>query len=527
MLEEIIAGFLSLFSAFTFDPPHFSRQKVNLTGVGVEKLDESSLGEDETPTLATDYGTFKDTTISSSWSEYVHDINEGEIQMKPTFLQSITRSLKANLSITLAVFLLAAIGISFIYFDLRTCDLCFEWRSGNNTTPFSIMRIKLIGDCIEGFFLNLWFPASLIILFGWSEFKQHFFSTVYVGIVVGLMATLYLTFLLLFDLYDTNVVYRIPGNMLFATGLIIGSLIVVRKIREIHPNVSYSDVQIMAVVSVEFLASFAIAMYYRYLAVPWFNALENEMYKFIVATLTPVLTVFPIALCKHMALRRSSEIIDPKRSFILVYFMRGASIALYRVMQADFKNLWMFIGLSLFSGFTYMFKTATFNLRNKMWAGVIKFLNKTCCSTLRQLPCNTSHSRRLKADTEIQNILFENNTLIISQAYLVLYMVISFELSDWSVIKQSLIRLAIGFAIEFFFNTFSIFFHTHWYNVPIPRVWSQCWRRHVFANAVILVVIVCYFTAVLLSVFQVRIQHSKSSEIYVVRNCTLPFANWR
>ena len=98
--------------------------------------------------------------------------------------------------------------------------------------------------------------------------------------------------------------------------------------------------------------------------------------------------------------------------------MRGASITLYRVMQADFKSLWLFIGLSLFSGFSYVFRTATLSIRNKIWAVVIKLLNKTCCSRLRQLPVNTSHSRRLKADTEIQNILFENNTLIISQAYI-------------------------------------------------------------------------------------------------------------
>ena len=523
MFEEIIAGFLSLFSAFTIDTPHVSRDKTSIVGSGVEKLDESRLWDDETQK---EYGTFEDTRALPTKSEYV-EIDEDEIQVKPTFRQSMTRSLKANLSITLGVFLLATIGITVIYFDLRTCDLCFEWKNHNNTIPFPVIRFKLIGDCIEGILLNLWFPTSLMILFGWSDFKRHYTSTTYVGFLIGLMATLYLTYLFLFGLYDTKVVYRVPGNVLCATGLIVGSLVLVHKIREIHPNVSYSDVQIMTVVSVQFLASFLMAMYYRYAAVPWFNALDNEMYKFFVATLTPLLALFPIAVCKHMALWRSSEIIDPGRSFVLVYIMRGATITLYRVMQADFKSLWLFIGLSLFSGFSYVFRTATLSIRNKIWAVVIKLLNKTCCSRLRQLPINTSHSRRLKADTEIQNILFENNTLIISQAYLVLYMITNFELSDWSVIKESLIRLAIGLVIEFFFNTLSIFFHIHWYNVPIPRVWSQFWRRHIFANAVILVVIICYFTAVLLSVFQVRMQHSGNSEVYVIRNCTLPYENWR
>ncbi len=439
MFEEIIAGFLSLFSAFTIDTPHVYRDKTSINGSDLEQLDESRFWDDETQT------------------EYVKTDEDG-IQVKPTFRQSMTRSLKANLSITLAVFLLATVGITFLYFDLRTCDLCFEWKNHNNTIPFPVMRFKLIGDCIEGILLNLWFPTSLMILFGWSDFKRHYISTTYVGFLIGLMATLYLTYLFLFGLYDTKVVYRVPGNVLFVIGLIVGSLVLVRKIREIHPNVSYSDVQITTVVSVQFLASFLMAMYCRYATVPWFNALDNEMYKFFVAALTPLLALFPIAVCKHMALWRSSEFIDPGRSFVLVYAMRGATITLYRIMQADFKSLWLFIALSLFSGFSYVFRTATLSIRNKIWAVVIKLLNKTCCSRLRQLPVNTSHSRRLKADTEIQNILFENNTLIISQAYLVLYMITNFELSDWTVIKESLIRLAIGYNDRILFQHFVNFF---------------------------------------------------------------------
>ena len=144
------------------------------------------------------------------------------------------------------------------------------------------------------------------------------------------------------------------------------------------PNVSYSDAQIMAVVSVVFLASFAISMFYRYAAVPWFNSLDNKTYKFIVATLSPVLALLPTTVCRHMALWRSSEIIDPQRSFVLVYNMRAASITLYRIMQADFQSLRLFIGLLFFSGFSYVVRTATLNFRNKLWARVVELLRKTC-----------------------------------------------------------------------------------------------------------------------------------------------------
>jgi hypothetical protein len=122
-----------------------------------------------------------------------------------------------------------------------------------------------------------------------------------------------------------------------------------------------------------------------------------------------------------MALWRTSEIIEPERSFALVYFIRATFITVYRIMQSDFKNIWLFVGLPLLSGVSSLLKTATVGIREKVWARVIRFLNRTCCTRFHHLPGNTPHHRRLKADTEIQNILFENNSLILSQSYIVLY----------------------------------------------------------------------------------------------------------
>ena len=78
-------------------------------------------------------------------------------------------------------------------------------------------------------------------------------------------------------------------------------------------------------------------------------------------------------------------------------------------------------------------------------------------------------------------------------------MMTSFEHSDWSVVTESLIRIAIGLGIEFLSNFLSTFVRTHWYDIPIARVWSKYWKRHVFANGVILSILVCYFTKVLLT----------------------------
>ncbi len=514
MLEEIIATFLSLFSALTLDAPRISHEMT------VNHNDESTWLTWQNK-IHREYDSFEQDPSRVRYAQLGY-----ELRIKPTYTQSLLRSLKVTLSMTIAGMPLMIIGVIFIYFDLRTCDLCAEWLAQNYTLSFDVMKIRLLGDGAEVIILNLWFPMSLTVLFGWNEFKRHYSLTILIGVLAGLLYTLYLSFLLLYGIYDTKLWYRVPGNVTFAIGIMWGCVIVLRKLRQNHPSVSYSRRHIFTVVSVSLLSSFAMAMLYRYAIVKWFNSLDNVLYKFIMAILTPTLALVPTSICRHMALWRTAEIIDPERSFALVYFTRGAFIALYRIMQADFKNIWLFSGLSIVSGISSVLKATTVGIRQRIWARVIKFVNKTCCTRLQLLPDDTPHHRRLKADTEIQNILFENNVLIISQAYIVLYMMTSFEHSDWSVVTESLIRIAIGLGIEFMSNFLSTFVRIHWYDIPIARVWSKHWKRHVFANGVILTIIVCYFTKVLLTVFQHRLHSTSEIANYTLRNCTLPYESW-
>ena len=104
-------------------------------------------------------------------------------------------------------------------------------------------------------------------------------------------------------------------------------------------------------------------------------------------------------------------------------------------------------------------------------------------------------------------------------------MIINFQLSDWSVVKSSLIRIIIGLGIEFVFNFLSTFVRIHWHNIPIARVWSKYWKRHVFANGIVVAVLACFFTKPLLSVFQHRFHDGAGN--FNIRNCTLPYENWR
>ena len=521
MLEEIIGCFLSLFSALTLDPPRISRREMN---------DNTSPSEQRThytweDKIHREYVSFEEDNQPSK-TEYVQ--LGYELRNKPSYIQSFLRSLKANFTITLAVLPLALVGMALIYFDLRTVDLCSEWEAKNYTLSFDVERIKLIGKVFQKVILYLSFPLSLIVLFGWREFKSHYSSTILVGQLAGLFNTLYLTFLLLYGIHDTRPIksHDVPAILTFAVAILWESAIVLRHIQQNQPTVSYSGLHIFSVLAVPVSSTLAMAVFYKYAVVKWFNSLDNVLYKFILAILTPTLALVPTTICRHMALWRTSEIIEPERSFVLVYFIRAMFITLYRIMQADFENIWLFIGLSLLSGVSSLLKIATVGIREKVWARVIRFLNRTCCTRLHHLPGNTPHHRRLKADTEIQNILFENISLILSQSYIVLYTITNFQLSDWSVVKSSLTRIAIGLVIEFVFNFLSTFIRIHWHNIPITRVYSKYWKRHVFANIIVVAVLVCYFTNPLVAIFQNRF-HDSGTGNYTIRNCTLPYENWR
>ena len=412
MLEEIIATFLSLFSALTLDAPRITRQ-----------LGSSASSSEEYNRCTWEAGILHKENVLIDQDrlplqlEYLPLVDE--LPAEPTYRQSLLRTLKATVTITLAVLPLALMAIAFLYWDLRVTDLCSDWVSKNHILPFKVMRTRLIGKGFNLVIGYVWFPLTLVVLFGWSEFKTHS-TVVLVGQLAGLVATLYLCFLVLYGVNDSYKIksHEAPLLVLVVVAHLLECVMVVRKIRQNRPTLSYSSRHIFIVVAFPLFSALVMAHCYKFAVVTLFNSLDKDLYKFLVAILTPSLALIPTAFCRHMALRRTSELIDAGRSFGLVYSVRAGFICLYRIMQADFKNIWLFVGLSVLSGVSNVLKVATIGIREKVWEKVIKFLNKICCIKLQQLPGNTSRRRRLKADTEIQNILFENCSLILSHSYI-------------------------------------------------------------------------------------------------------------
>ena len=327
------------------------------------------------------------------------------------------------------------------------------------------------------------------------------------------MSTLFVTSFFVFF-------YRLLAHFLFVSSIACGAYLVARKFKKVNPATSYSVFRIFFILSFVFLSSCLFAYIYTFIIIKYFRKTEGKIKKAIIAALTPGM-VFPMtAFVKYLILRKSSEIITPDRAFVLCYFLRGGAIALYRIMQSGFQDIWLFVGLSLLHGISNVLSKATLNVRIKLWRLFIKYFNRICCGPrLEVQPLNSPRIRRFNADLEIQNILFEYTTVILSQAYLACYLVMSYDVPSWQVIKASLIRVAISLAIDFAFNIMSVFIQIHFYDIPIQKIWMKYWRRHVIANAVMIIVFVAYFGTVLIMVFA----DNNTLKEFKLRNCTTIF----
>ena len=226
--------------------------------------------------------------------------------------------------------------------------------------------------------------------------------------------------------------FRLPGNGIFIFSILCGAYLVARKIKQVNQEVSYGVFRIFFMLSFAFLGTCLVAFNYAYFYVEYFTATEGKIKKAIFAALMPGITIPVTAIAKYIVLRKSTQIITPDRAFLLCSFLRGGSITVYRTMQSGFQNIWLFIGLSLLHGVSNVLSKATLNFRIKIRTLFVKYFNKTSCcrAKLEVLPLNSPRIRRLNADLEIQNILYEYTGVILSQAYLACYLVMSFDVSS-------------------------------------------------------------------------------------------------
>ncbi len=435
--------------------------------------------------------------------------------------QSFFYSICTSVTILIAALPLGLFATFLLFVDLNTVNICSEWIERKDfPVGEAVLRWKIIGDVTEDLGLFFWFPSTMIFLFGWKEFKANYLVILLVCFSAACVDIIYKLFFFIFNAFvDKEFYYHIAGNVSFFTSILCSSYLIAIKIRK---NGDFSipppKILIMATVSAQFIFAFIIGLTGRYFIIPAFTRLDNQFTKAVYAAITPVVTIIPVAVCRQFALL-SNVFTNSRNHFILAYFVYGATVIVYRVMQADVKNLWLFIGLSVLHGLVNVVGKATEKLRYKLWTRIFRALRRfRCCRRMELQAHDSPYHRRLNADKEIQTMLYDYAAMILSQAYLTLYLISNFSNNSWEVLQESFKRIAIGLGIDMFFNTFSILVRDYMYKSPVQKVWKKHWKVHMKANAVTTAMTVWYFSAILITVVQSRVENQN----YVVRNCTAP-----
>lgn len=503
ILEEILAILLSLVSAWTSDSPELRKDSFQDVNVVNRVPTQRNRTNDE----RVEHDRLGNSSLLEQRDRY-H--NNGAIDHE-RFANSLSRcfvqSVLISFKIKIVVLPLALLLMILLYINLNTANLCFQFKNREGSLPFNIKMWNAAGDCVEIMLIQSWFPATLVLLFGWREFKLNYFSTLFICFVLGNTIVIYTIIILILDVYGTNNFYEFFDNILFAFGLLYNSHQVACKIRNSNCSVAFTKKYIMAILSVQFFLGFILAMTYNFGIISWFSHSKNGINKAIIAAITPVAALVPLAACKYFALQ-STEFADPGRSFVLLYLLLGLPNILYRIMQNEVEIFYLFIGLSILHGFVGLMARATEKLRYAAWTRFFQWMKKTCCCCTRldQLPNETTHHRLLKANMEIQAMLFDYTALILSQGYVTLYFLTNFEVSSWEVLKEALIRISAGFGIAFVFNSLSILIQIRWFNIPIPNMLVKQWKLHILANTLAAAMVVLYFTRFILN----AIQHNSS-----------------
>jgi hypothetical protein len=441
-----------------------------------------------------------------------------------TLLHSCKTSLCVSFTIIAAVIPVSLLMISVLYMDVNTSNICYQQLMNNNnrSLPQKRMRYVIIGHDIEGIALNLWFQLSLILLFGWERFKLHHSATLLLGFVLGLVVVIFKTTLFLVEINFTETKYRYPGNVVFFFGVVYSSYMVAKKVCATFSSrtIRLKKRHVFAIISTQFFLGGLVAMAYRYAFVPWYRNTKNGTDQAIIAMSTTTLFLLPVIISENLAVK-SFLFVNAGRSFVLVYFVNGVSILLYCIMQAGVNDLDIFIALSVFRGVFQVFQTATVKIRQRIFIGIWKCLVRKCtsCPPVGEFEESRDH-RRLKVDKEVQVMLYQSIAIIISQAYLVLYLTSNYHVETQDILREFILKRAfIGIGISFVANYLSILIHIHRHKAQLEKVWRSHWKLHVIAVSLVGVLSICYFTPVLLSVFKTF----ASTKKYQIKDCSLLF----
>ena len=421
---------------------------------------------------------------------------------------------------------LLAIAVAVI--DFNTADLCYEKTQNWHSMPRLIQSIRVTGQSIEGFLIQLWHFCVMLCMFGFSTMKELNLLTV--NLLAAFTDVSYRLFLQIFGIYKRPWM-SYPLNALFASMVIANSLIIAKWV---IPSRLYSKKRLCKVaglLALQFILAIPISFLLVYKIFSWYNE-KTEIEKVFIAGVSPLLMTIPKVIARTAVPK--FNFVHPGVLHLLVSSMYTGSALVFRVMQAELMSFWLFVALGVGHAVVDLVERVTVTMRDHIWEYMYKLLSRCGTSQTRNFragQARTPRSMRFVADVSIQLLLIEATALVSAVGFLQLY---KFMYPDnlhtskdyfWDLIWGFLGRCLTGLAIDVVFNTISVWLQVTFFNVAVLKVWnSKKWRLHVIANVVCTVMVVLYFSEYLFAI--VREKNDGKTAKRFAFNCSLPFSKF-
>lgn len=421
---------------------------------------------------------------------------------------------------------LLAIAIAVI--DFNTADLCYEKTLRWNSMPHLIQSIRVTGQSIEGFLIQLWHFSVMLCMFGFSTMKELNLLTI--NLLAAFTDASYRLFLQMFGIYKQPWM-SYPLNVLFASMVIGNSCIIAKRIIPARLYNKKALCKVAGLLALQFIVGIPISFLLVYKIFSWYNE-KTEIEKVFIAGVSPLLATIPKVIAR-VAIPKFN-LVHPGVLHLLVSSLYTGSALVFRVMQAELMSFWLFAALGVGHAVVDLVERVTVTMRDHIWEYIYKLLSRCGTSQTRNFcagQARTPRSMRFVADVSIQLLLIEPTALVSAVGFIQLYKFMypdNFPVSKdyfWDLVWGFLGRCLTGLAIDVVFNTISVWLQVMIFNVAVLKVWnSKKWRFHVIANIICTVMVVLYFAEYLFAI--VRGKNDGKTAKRFAFNCSLPFSKF-
>lgn len=418
---------------------------------------------------------------------------------------------------------IALLAIVVVVLDFNTADLCYGKTFRWNSMPQIIQSIRVTGQAVEGFFIQLWHFSIMFCMFGASVMKELNLLTI--NLLAAFVDTCYRLCLQIFGMYKRPWM-SYPLNVLFASVVLGNSLIIAKHIIPVQMYNKTKLIKVANLLALQFLLGIPAAFLLVYKIFPWYSE-KSEIGKVFIAGACPLIVSFPKVIARATAPK--FELVHPGVLHLLVGSLYTSSAIVFRVMQAELTSFLLFAALGAGHAVIDLVERITVTMRDHIWEYMYKLLSRCNRSQTRNFHAGnarTPRSMRFVADVSIQLLLTETTALVSAVGFIQLYKFMYPDNARTSVSKLVwgfVGRCATGLAIDVVFNTVSVWMQVRMFNVPVLRVWnSNKWRSHVIANIVFTIMAVLYFTEYLFIIVRAKNDHHTAKRFAF--NCSLPFS---